>query len=144
MSDRFPSIEDFDEGEPSKPNSSLPPTRPHFIYHFQSKPKTASLTSDSGQTEARPNNGPSADLMDGPSEDTSDFLSRERAALGDDANQFATPGDNVATTQNGDDDLLGGGGGDISAQTNGAAEDVQAFQSSFPPVGTNQNEVRVD
>ena len=88
---------------------------------------------------ATPDNGAGADLMNGGSGDTSDFLSRERAALGDDADQFASPQDN--TVQNGDDDLLGGGGG--APHTNGAAdsEDVNQFQSSFPPVDSGNEQV---
>ncbi|EPE09468.1 clathrin light chain [Ophiostoma piceae UAMH 11346] len=50
-----------------------------------------------------------------------DFLARERAILGDDANQFTTPGDNAAF----DDNLLGGGD----------AETAQ-FESSFPDLAT--------
>lgn len=56
-----------------------------------------------------------------------DFLARERAALGDDAAQFAGADDN---------DLLGEG-----ATTNGDA-DVSKFQSSFPAVDAGANEVR--
>ncbi|KAK7419996.1 Clathrin light chain [Neonectria punicea] len=48
---------------------------------------------------------------------TDDFLAREKAALGDDANQFAT-NDDVAF---GDDDLLGDGGNTAST-----------FESQFP------------
>lgn len=69
----------------------------------------------------------------------SDFLSRERAALGDDADQFSTPNDNIpsVTVQDGavDDDLLGGGD-----HVNGVSEDINKFQSSFPAVDT-RNEV---
>ncbi|KAL8376451.1 hypothetical protein RB595_007507 [Gaeumannomyces hyphopodioides] len=56
------------------------------------------------------------------SEDPSadDFLAREKAILGDDANQFAT----VEDGGDDDDDLLGGGGG-------GGSGDVQ-FESQFP------------
>jgi len=69
------------------------------------------------------------------SADTSDFLSRERALLGDDADQFSTPHDNNAraTVEDDDDDLLGGGGG-------GGGADMGAFESSFPSVDTG-NEV---
>ncbi len=68
---------------------------------------------------------------------TDDFLRREKAVLGDDANQFATPHDNLATVEDAvDDDLLGGGstsaGNDIGGMTN--------FESSFPAIDS-QNEV---
>ena len=69
----------------------------------------------------------------------SDFLSRERALLGDDANQFSTPQDssvpsvNIQDGADDDDDLLGGGG-----QTNG--NDLNQFQNSFPAIDT-RNEV---
>ncbi|CAG8980071.1 hypothetical protein HYALB_00013601 [Hymenoscyphus albidus] len=56
-----------------------------------------------------------------------DFLSREKALLGDDANQFS----NAAFVEDGDDDLLGGGGG-------GGNEEIE-FESSFPAIDT-QNE----
>jgi hypothetical protein len=59
-----------------------------------------------------------------------DFLSREKALLGDDANQFATGNDNAAFVEDGDDDLLGGGGG----------EEVTEFENSFPAIDT-RNEV---
>ncbi|CAK7240506.1 MAG: Clathrin light chain [Sporothrix thermara] len=58
-----------------------------------------------------------------------DFLARERAILGDDANQFATPGDSSAFAP-ADDNLLGGGDDLETAQ----------FESSFPDLATqNQN-----
>lgn len=62
-----------------------------------------------------------------------DFLARERAALGEDADQFATPQDGVAEGVEGEDDLLGGG--EASAVDAG-------FESSFPSIETQaQNEV---
>jgi hypothetical protein len=64
---------------------------------------------------------------------TSDFLSRERAALGDDATLFASGNDNAAFVEDGDDDLLGGGG-----RHN---EEIQEFQSSFPAIDM-RNDVR--
>ncbi|KAJ5466947.1 Clathrin light chain [Penicillium sp. IBT 31633x] len=91
MADRFPSLEDFSEG----------------------------------QTEVADAQGALDD----------DFLARERAALGEDADQFATSQDHVAG-QNvgaGDDDLLGGGDEPV--------EEIGQFESSFPSVETqNQNE----
>ncbi|KAF2453972.1 clathrin light chain [Lineolata rhizophorae] len=99
---------------------------------------------DAGQTTTR-GDATNFDLIgggggggDGPG-DASDFLSRERAALGDDANQFASPGDSrLATTVEDapdgdlDDDLLGGGGtvgGDGAAQ-----EEMRGFEESFPAI----------
>ncbi len=64
-----------------------------------------------------------------------DFLSREKALLGDDADQFATGNDNAAYVEDGDDDLLGGGGG-----YSGGNEEVTEFESSFPAIDTS-NEV---
>lgn len=75
------------------------------------------------------------------SSEPSDFLARERAALGDDANLFSTPGDNTATVEDGDDDLLGGGGGDYQAAAPSGGE-MGEFESSFPAIDT-QNEVRL-
>lgn len=65
-----------------------------------------------------------------------DFLARERAALGDDATQFAGSNDKAAFMEEDDDDLLGGGGG---AQ---GGEEMDDFQSSFPALDTT-NEVRL-
>lgn len=59
-----------------------------------------------------------------------DFLSREKALLGDDADQFTTGNDAAAFVEDGDDDLLGGGGG----------EEITEFESSFPDINT-RNEV---
>jgi hypothetical protein len=61
--------------------------------------------------------------------------------LGEDAEQFSTPADNVATVADADDDdendLLGGGG-DV-APTNGSFDMMGDFEASFPAVDT-QNE----
>jgi len=85
------------------------------------------LTNHTGQTEVVETNG---------SADGDDFLARERAALGDDANQFATPGDRVATVED-DDDLLGG---EHQAQHNATSEEISEFETSFPVIDA-QNEV---
>jgi hypothetical protein len=81
-------------------------------------------------------------------EEPSDFLARERAALGDDAAQFATPGDNVATVadveddDDDDDDLLGGGGGQTNGNTGGEEMDMMGdFETSFPAVDTSNDAV---
>lgn len=92
-----------------------------------------------GQTEAQ---GSSA-LNNLESEEPSDFLARERAALGEDAEQFTTDADRTAQVADGDDDdLLGGGSAPMNAAaTNGdSANDMMGdFESSFPAVDT-QNE----
>ncbi|KXS99478.1 hypothetical protein AC578_3764 [Pseudocercospora eumusae] len=101
MADRFPSLEEFDEGK----------------------------------TEAT-----GASALDGVDE-PSDFLARERAALGDDAEMFTTSADNAATVADVDedeDDLLGGGGGG-SAPANG--DMMGDFESSFPAVDTSNEAV---
>lgn len=59
--------------------------------------------------------GPSAD----PS--TDDFLAREKAVLGDDADQFASAQDASAFVETNDDDLLGGG-----------EQPQSTFDSQFP------------
>lgn len=68
-------------------------------------------------------------------DDPSDFLARERALLGDDADQFATPADNAATVDD-DDDLLGGG----QSYQASADHEMGGFESSFPAIDTS-NEV---
>jgi hypothetical protein len=87
-----------------------------------------------GQIEVKGN----GNLVDGLDADD-DFLTRERAVLGDDAAQFATPRDRqAATVEDGNDDLLGGEDdyGDVSA----GAEEIAGFESSFPAIDTS-NEV---
>lgn len=74
-------------------------------------------------------------------DEPSDFLARERAALGDDAEMFTTSADNAATVADvdeDDDDLLGGGGGG-SAPANG--DMMGDFESSFPAVDTSNEAV---
>lgn len=68
-------------------------------------------------------------------DDPSDFLARERALLGDDADQFATPADNAATVED-DNDLLGGG----ESYQASADHEMGGFESSFPAIDTS-NEV---
>ncbi|KAI9815480.1 MAG: hypothetical protein M1827_002614 [Pycnora praestabilis] len=70
---------------------------------------------------------------------TSHFLDREKAALGDDANQFSSPNDASATVEDGDDDLLGGGDGMTGGNIDG--DGMDDFQSSFPAIDSS-NEVR--
>lgn len=73
-----------------------------------------------------------------------DFLSRERAALGEDADLFAA--NDTATTRNAtieddEDDLLGGGGDFSAPRANVDADELGDFESSFPAIST-QNDVR--
>ena len=65
-----------------------------------------------------------------------DFLSRERALLGDDADQFASSNDKLATVEDGDDDLLGG---DSSFQASAGGEEMMGFESSFPAIDTTND-----
>lgn len=85
-----------------------------------------------GQTEPK-SNGTTNGGLDG-----DDFLTRERALLGDDAAQFSSANDNTATVEDGDDDLLGGGGDYEGGQAGG--EEISQFESSFPAMDS-QNEV---
>ncbi|KKK22672.1 hypothetical protein ARAM_002575 [Aspergillus rambellii] len=78
-----------------------------------------------GQTEAIETNGT----------EESDFLARERAALGDDADQFATAQDHVADVL--DNELLGGAE-EIQA---GAIPEISGFESSFPAIDTQNEQV---
>jgi hypothetical protein len=80
----------------------------------------ACADSVSAQTEAQ------GDLMG------DDFLSREKAILGDDANQFSTGNDHTAFVEDDGGDLLGGGGDN---------EEVTEFESSFPAIDS-RNKVR--
>ena len=83
-----------------------------------------------GQTEVVETNGAS---------DENDFLARERAMLGDDAEQFATPQDHVAADDVNNDDLLGGA--DVAPAAGGVEpQEIAGFESSFPALDT-QNEV---
>ncbi|KAL8686206.1 MAG: hypothetical protein Q9218_007274, partial [Villophora microphyllina] len=100
MADRFPSLEDFGDG----------------------------------QTEPKSNGATNEDLNG-----DDDFLARERALLGDDANQFASSNDQKATAEDDDFDLLGGD----SAQDGGQqqSDGMDDFESSFPAVDTQNNQM---
>ncbi|ETN39419.1 uncharacterized protein HMPREF1541_05642 [Cyphellophora europaea CBS 101466] len=73
-----------------------------------------------------------------------DFLERERAALGEDADLFSANDapKQSATVEDGDDDLLGGGD-DFSAppQPSGQDNDFDGFESSFPAIDTQNDNV---
>ena len=90
---------------------------------------------DSGETEARGTTG-----FESAGEGS--FLDRERALLGEDADQFGSVPDhtNNATVQEDDGDLLGGDdfGGEQQAST--VPDGMNDFESSFPAIDT-QNEV---
>ncbi|KAL8659783.1 MAG: hypothetical protein Q9202_006958 [Teloschistes flavicans] len=68
-----------------------------------------------------------------------DFLARERALLGDDANQFTSSNDFKASAKDDDFDLLGG---DL-AEDGGhkGSESIGHFESSFPAVDTQNNQM---
>ncbi|KAL5343669.1 clathrin light chain [Aspergillus crustosus] len=80
-----------------------------------------------GQTEAIETNGT----------DENDFLARERALLGDDADQFATSQDQVASTDINNDELLGG----PEETHTSAAPEISGFESSFPAIDTQNEQV---
>lgn len=79
-----------------------------------------------GQTEAIETNGT----------DENDFLARERALLGDDADQFATAQD--ATSPDVNKDELLGGSDEVQAD---AGPEISGFESSFPAIDTQNEQV---
>ncbi|KAI9799971.1 MAG: hypothetical protein M1825_004342 [Sarcosagium campestre] len=92
-----------------------------------------------GQTEAKNE----SNLSLGEDSSKQDFLTREKAALGDDANQFAGSSDSFkpsATVEDGDDDLLGGNGDLIGGNGTGGGE-VSEFESSFPALDAGNERV---
>ncbi|MCJ1283591.1 hypothetical protein MMC26_002922 [Xylographa opegraphella] len=102
MADRFPSLEDFSEG----------------------------------QTEPRGNAALDIEGLNG----DDDFLTRERAILGDDAAQFAGPTEQrSAMVENGDEDLLGGS--DTYVGMESGAGGIPEFESSFPSIDTRNEQV---
>ncbi|KAI4206274.1 MAG: hypothetical protein LQ346_001170 [Caloplaca aetnensis] len=86
-----------------------------------------------GETEPK-NNGATNGGLDG-----DDFLTRERALLGDDAAQFSSTNDTAATVEDGDDDLLGGGGDYHEGQAGG--EEISQFESSFPAMDSQNQQL---
>jgi hypothetical protein len=76
-------------------------------------------------------------VADGQRASEDDFLARERAALGQDADQFATPQDHV-----GDDENINAGNDLLSGDDGEPVEEIGQFESSFPSMETQaQNEV---
>ena len=88
-----------------------------------------------GQTE--PKGDGNLDI-DGPGADD-DFLTRERALLGEDAARFASVNDNAATVEDGEDDLLGGSYEGTYSGDQHSGEEVTEFESSFPAIDTSNN-----
>ncbi|WEW61734.1 Clathrin light chain [Emydomyces testavorans] len=72
-----------------------------------------------------------------PATDSEDFLARERAVLGDDADQFVSANDHIKSPTVEDDggDLLGGG------ESQHAGEDITGFESSFPALESHNERV---
>ena len=90
-----------------------------------------------GQTEVRDNGVGDLGADD-------NFLARERAILGDDAAQFAGPGDHAgqATVEDGEEDLLGGdysNGGATNGEHHTGGQDLTDFESSFPAIDTRND-----
>lgn len=106
MADRFPSLEDFDSGG-------------EFQLQFPILKSDSSISDEKGASD-----------LDPTATSGEDFLTRERAILGEDATQFTTSHDNAAFVEDGDDDLLGGGGG---------GAEIHEFQSSFPAIDTRND-----
>jgi len=88
---------------------------------------------DSG-TQAQPKGDSSFDL-DFNSSAGDDFLSREKAMLGDEADLFATGNDSTAFDA-GAEDLLGGSSGGHAG-----GEEITEFESSFPAISTQNDKV---
>ena len=122
MADRFPSLEEFDSGGKS------------IVDHLSFRQLNQCFNADHLAAQQSPSGTPGFESGGG-----DDFLSREKALLGDDANQFASSNDNAAFVEDDDDDLLGGGGG---GGQSGGNEEFE-FESSFPAIDT-QNEVCSD
>ncbi|MCJ1261928.1 hypothetical protein MMC22_001797 [Lobaria immixta] len=92
----------------------------------------------SGQTEGVKNG--TTDNLGSNADD--DFLTRERALLGDDAAQFTSPNDNVASAKvedSGEVDLLGDEGDYNGGHTGG--QDFTQFESAFPTIDTRNEGV---
>ena len=71
-----------------------------------------------------------------------DFLTRERAALGDDADFFTSANDNTVSANVQEEDLLGGDYSGGQHEGHNTGEEITEFESSFPAVNTH-NEVRL-
>jgi hypothetical protein len=71
-----------------------------------------------------------------------DFLERERAALGEDADLFSANDapSQSARVEDGDDDLLGGDNFSAPQQHSNNDNDIDGFESSYPAID-NTNDV---
>lgn len=78
-------------------------------------------------------------MRGGESTGNGDFLARERAALGEDADMFSANDTRQTTVEDGDDDLLGGDFGGSAPQQSAGQEDLDDFESSFPAVDTTND-----
>ena len=88
-----------------------------------------------GQTELKSNTD-DIDVLGG----DDDFLARERAALGDDADLFTGPGDSAmhqSQSNAAEEDLLGGD--DSFGSTNLGSGETKQFGSSFPALDTTNH-----
>lgn len=123
MADRFPSLDEIDAGNTMSTLSTSCRQSPRLT----PQPGTTEVKGDAefGALQA--------------SAEPSDFLSRERALLGDDADQFSSANDNSATVQDADDDLLGGSADYNSAPIIQSGNDMGDFESSFPTIDTNND-----
>ncbi|KAI4108285.1 MAG: hypothetical protein L6R37_001158 [Teloschistes peruensis] len=89
-----------------------------------------------GDTQTAPkSNGATNGEIDG----DDDFLARERALLGDDANQFASSNDHKVSAADDEFDLLGGDSAPAGGQQ--ASDSIGQFESSFPAVDTQNNQM---
>lgn len=116
MADRFPSLEDIDGGKLS----------------FSLLGRLTCTDFRTGATEVRDVGA-----------DDGDFLARERAALGEDAEMFGAGTQRQTTVEDGDDDLLGGDFAPSSKPNDTQYDDFDTFESSFPAVD-NTNDVSYD
>lgn len=114
MADRFPAIEDIDSSKPSYSGHLCAPNNQICQTGHED---------NSNNNSNNNNNSSGADL---------DFLSRERELLGDNAAEFATSSDNMAsaTVDDGIDDFFIGGGNQHSS----SGKEFSAFESSFPNI----------
>ncbi|KAL9029528.1 MAG: hypothetical protein Q9196_002242 [Gyalolechia fulgens] len=86
-----------------------------------------------GQTELKSNGATNGGL------DGDDFLTRERALLGDDADQFVSTNNNASAVEDGEVDLLGGDGNYDGGEAGGV--EISEFESSFPAMDTRNDQM---
>ena len=137
MADRYPALQDFSAGKlaPIQCHKTLPSRlsfRRRYLMHQLKEPATldSGIATDHSINKEAANGG--------------DFLSREKALLGEDAEQFVTaddPSKASAALGGGDDDLLSGGEDAFPASAS-HQQGLSNFESSFPAIDT-ANEVRL-